>query len=150
MTSRAANRWLITTDITGKPRAIEIRLYTDLNHLRGAATRHYAWSGEQGTTKDMLAVCHGFTRGNVNASGDWDEDLTVAIIRLTRTHLTPLIISHEVAHAAQHIYGLDYEDHRPVVDHMHAGNEDFAQLLGELFAAVWAIFATRVTEAPDE
>ncbi len=131
-------RWVITTHVTGTPRAVDLRLYTDVNHLRGAATRHNTWSGESGTYADAVGVCHGFTRGHYDADGNWDEDVTVAIVRLTVTHLTPLIVSHEVAHAAQHIYSLDYSDDRHVDEHMHAGNEDFAHILGELFAATWA------------
>lgn len=138
----AAHTWVITTYVTGRPRAVEVRLYRDVNHLRGAATRHNAWSGEHGAFTDAVGVCHGFTRGRIDASGEWHEDETVAIIRLAETHLTPLIISHEVAHAAQHIYGLDYADEQPVDAHMHSGNEDFAHLLGELFDATWRIFHT--------
>lgn len=136
----AARRWVVTTHVTGKPRAVEVRLYGDVNHLRGAATRHNAWSGETGTYRDAVGVCHGFTRGHVGPDGEWDEDVVVAILRLAATHLTPLIISHEVAHAAQHIYGLDFDDAQIVGEHMHAGNENFAHLYSELFAAVWRIF----------
>lgn len=133
-------RWEVTTDVTGKPRTVEVRLYSDVNHLRGAATRHNAWSGESEAFANAVGVCHGFTRGRVGPGGEWDEDQTVAIIRLAETHLTPLIVIHEAAHAAQHIYGLDYADERPLEDHMHAGNEEFAHLMGELGAAIWGIF----------
>lgn len=133
-------RWEVTTHVTGKPRTVEVRLYTDVNHLRGAATRHNAWSSEQGGYEDAVGVCHGFTRGRVDAAGNWDEDQTVAIIRLAEPHITPLIVLHEAAHAAQHIYGLDYDDGKPAGEHMHSGNEDFAHLMGELGAAIWGIF----------
>lgn len=137
----SARRWVVTTHVTGKPRAVEVRLYSDVNHLRGAATRYNAWSGESGTYRGALGVCHGFTRGRVGADGAWDEDEIVAIIRLAEPHLTPLIVLHEAAHAAQHIYGLDYDDGSPIEDHMHAGNEDFAHLMGELGDAIFGIFA---------
>lgn len=133
-------QWVVTTQVTGKPRAVEVRLYSDVNHLRGAATRHNSWTGETGTYRDAVGVCHGFTRGRVGANGEWDEDEIVAIIRFAETHLSPLIVLHEVAHAAQHIYGLDYDDGAPLEDHMHAGNEDFAHLMGELGAAIFGIF----------
>ena len=139
----AAPKWVVTVNESGQPRAVEVRLYNDVNHLRGAATRHNAWSGETGTFRDAVGVCHGFTRGRVGADGQWDEDVVVAILRLAVGHLTPLIISHEVAHAAQHIYGLDFDDSQPIAEHMHAGNEDFAHLCGELFAAVWGIFYSK-------
>lgn len=126
--------------VTGRPRTVEVRLYTDVNHLRGAATRFNSWSGEKGTFADTVGLCHGFTRGHFDADGAWREDVVVSIIRLAETHLTPLIISHEVAHAAQHIYGLDHDDERPIAEHMHSGNEAFAHLYGELFAGVWGIF----------
>lgn len=140
----AARRWEVTTHVTGKPRTVEVRLYSDVNHLRGAATRHNRWSGEKGSSfKDTVGICHGFTRGRFGADGEWDEDQTVAIIRLAETYLTPLIVIHEAAHAAQHIYGLDYDDGKPVEEHMHSGNEDFAHLMGELAAAIWGIFRRR-------
>lgn len=136
----AARHWKVTTDVTGKPRTVEVRLYSSVSHLRGAATRHNAWSGEKNAYKDAVGVCHGFTRGHVGPNGEWDEDQTVAIIRLAETHLTPLIVIHEAAHAAQHIYGLDYDNELPSAEHMHAGNEEFARLMGELADAVWGIF----------
>jgi hypothetical protein len=139
----AARHWQVTTHVTGKRRRVDLYLYSDANHLRGAATRHNAWSGETGGYAEAVGVCHGFTRGHVDRNGDWIEDDTVAIIRLTETHLSPLVICHEVAHAAQHIYGLDHTDERHVDEHMHSGNEDFAHLMGELYAAVWSIFASR-------
>lgn len=145
----SARRWEVTTHVTGKPRTVEVRLYTDVNHLRGAATRHNKWSGEKGTWEDTVGICHGFTRGRYDANGEWDEDQTVAIIRLAETHLTPLIIIHEVAHAAQHIYGLDYDDDRRIEDHMHSGNEEFAHLMGELAASILGIFAQRLAGEND-
>lgn len=135
----STRRWVVTTHVTGKPRAVEVRLYTDLNHLRGAATRYAAWSGESVSFSEAAATCHGFTREKF-VRGEWREHPTVAIIRFAETHLSPLIIAHEVAHAAQHIYGLDFDDEKPIAEHMHSGNEDFAFLTGELFAAVWGIF----------
>lgn len=143
----SARRWIVTTHVTGKPRAVEVRLYSDVNHLRGAATRHNRWSGEKGLSlSDTVGICHGFVRGRYDAQGEWDEDVVVAIIRLAETHLTPLIVLHEVAHAAQHIYGLDYDDGKPIEEHMHSGNEDFAHLMGELGAAIWDIFADAATD----
>lgn len=140
-----ARHWSITTHVTGKPRTVNVRLYSDLNHLRGAATRQNAWSGQADDYRDAVGVCHGFTRGRFDANGEWDEDETVAIIRLAATHITPLIVIHEAAHAAQHIYGLDYDDGKPLEEHMHSGNEDFAHLMGELAAAIWGIFDGRST-----
>lgn len=140
-----ARRWSVTTHVTGTPRTVNVRLYSDVNHLRGAATRHSAWSGEKNEFREAVGVCHGFTRGRFDANGEWDEDDTVAVIRLAATHLTPLIVIHEAAHAAQHIYGLDYDDSKPVEEHMHSGNEDFAHLMGELAAAIWGIFEGRAT-----
>lgn len=133
-----ARRWTVTTSITGTPRAVEVVLYSDVNHLRGAATRHNAWSRERATYKNALGVCHGFTRYSIDADGNEIQDETVAIIRLCLPYLTPLVITHEVAHAAQHIYGLDHITEGDLADdHMHAGNEEFAHLYGELFGAIW-------------
>lgn len=134
-----ARTWRVTTHVTGTRRAVEVRLYSDLNHLRGAATRYAASAGESISYSEAAGTCHGFTTEKF-VRGEWRERPLVAIIRFAETHLTPLIIAHEVAHASQHIYGLDFDDEKPVAEHMHSGNEDFAYLYGELFAAVWGIF----------
>lgn len=128
--------WTISTHVTGRRRDVELRLYDDLAHMRRAAT---AWASRKHAASDFreaAAVAHGFQRLTY-ANGVEVEKPLVAIIRLARSHVTPKIVSHEVAHAAQHIYGLDYDDGEPVINHMHSGNEDFAYLYGELFAAAW-------------
>lgn len=138
-------RWTITTHVTGKPRRVDVVLYNRVGDLRRAASRFARVIGEKpGRFNDALGVCHGFNRFTINADGTESEDDLVGIIRLTATDLTPLIISHEIAHAAQHIYGLDYSDDRPVIDHMHSGNEDFAHLYGELFAAAWGVLGSAI------
>lgn len=137
-----ARRWLITTHTTGRPRQVEVRLYTDLNHLRGAATRYTADVASPIDFSNAAGTCHGFVREREGKNGEWIQHPLCAIIRLAADHLTPLIVAHEVAHAAQHIYGLDYDDGEPIAEHMHSGNEDFAYLYGELFNAVHGIFWT--------
>lgn len=137
----AARRWVVTTHVTGTPRAVEVRLYDDLNHMRGASTRHSIKVGED--THDFsgaVATCQSFIREHIQPDGSSKLDPITSIIRLVVNEVSTLIIAHEVAHAAQHIYGLDYNDGQPVEEHMHGGNEDFAHLYGELFAAVDGIF----------
>ena len=142
----SARCWEVTTHVTGKPRAIEVRLYSDPNHLRGAATRYNKRSGMTESFAEAVGICHGFTRSRIVADGEWHEDDKVAIIRLSETHLTPLVVINEVAHAAHHFYGLDYDDVELVEEHMHAGNEDFAHLMGEVGAAVLSIFSARFAD----
>ena len=120
-------------------------LYANTRNLRRAANRHAHITGETGRFTDTVGICHGFIREK-HIDGEWVEEDCCAIIRLAETHLTPLIVSHEFSHAAQHIYGLDYLDDRPLEEHMHAGNENFAHLQGELMSAAWGIFANRFTE----
>ena len=75
--------------------------------------------------EDSLALCHGYTDGMVPSVG----------IRYNREDLTLDIILHELIHAAQHIYRLEYlKLDSQVADHIWVGNEDFAHLFSELWA----------------
>lgn len=129
--------WTITTRVTGRKREVELHVYEGIGDLRRAASRFSRVVGEEpGSFNDALGVCHGFHRLYVHANGGETESPLVAKIRLWQGNLTPLVVAHEIAHAAQHIYGIDYNDDQPIAEHMHSGNEDFAHLYGELFAAV--------------
>lgn len=129
-------RWTITTHVTDKRRDVDLILYQRRSDLRGAAAKFARTIGEKRRAFDGLAVCHGFQRFNYRDGVETESPL-VSIIRLSTEDLSPLIVAHEVAHAAQHIYGIDYSDDRPIIEHMHSGNENFAYLYGELFGAVW-------------
>lgn len=141
-------RWTITTYASGKQRDIDIVLYDNAARMRTEATKHANNIGEANTSfADAHGVCHGFERFHIAASGTETLDPLSAIIRLHRDQLTPIVISHEVAHAAQHIYGLDLiGDNHDARDHFTAGNEDFAWLYGELFAAAWTALKNGVND----
>jgi hypothetical protein len=108
--------------------------------MRGEATRFARHIGEKtGHFKDSLGVCHGFSYIRIHPDGSETEHPRAALIRFNTDNLTPLVISHEIAHAAQHLYGLDMlkDDDQPS-DLFTSGNEDFAYILGELFNAAWS------------
>lgn len=130
--------WTVSTHASGRPRDVELHLYSSARSMRAAANR---WAVEVGTGETFHnadGVCHGFDRIRVDEDGYEHEDELVCIIRLHEKRLRPDVVAHEVAHAAQHIYRLDLIDEDGAVsDHMHAGNEPFAWLMGELFGAVW-------------
>jgi len=131
--------WTITTHVTGKEREVEVVLYDHPGEMRREASKFARMVGEgPGSFNDALGVCHGFQRLHIAPGGIETDDPLVSIIRLCRDGLNAKVVSHEVAHAAQHIYGIDHTSETDLAkDHMHAGNEEYAHLLGELFAAAW-------------
>lgn len=135
MTTR---RWTISTDVSGPTRDIELLLYDEPEHLRSAAA---SWSLMPGQYNNAHGAVHGFRGSHVGGDGTKRVKPLCAIMRLCRGHLGPEQISHEVAHLAQHLYGLDMLDTYGFLaaDHFHPDNDDFAYLFGELFNAVMKI-----------
>ena len=133
--------WTITTHLTGRPRDVDVFLYDKLSHMRGAATRHSkAWETDPEGFAHAAAVTHGFRMFGILADGTEEEAARAAIIRFSRERITPEIVSHEVTHAAQHLYGLDcVGEGDKAKDHFDSANETFAYLLGDLFSTVWGL-----------
>lgn len=142
------HKWEIRTHASGRPRVIDVRLYKSRKELRAAATR---WCRTAGTDDDFTGaggVCHGFRSIWIDDDGTETEQELCAIVRLSETDLTPLVVSHEIAHAAQHIYGLDLlPEGANAAECFTAGNEDFAYLMGELFAAAWRVLRNAETRS---
>lgn len=141
--------WTITVHATGQPREVEVVLYEKVADMRRAASRFSRVIGEAaGTFNNAAGVCHGFHRIRVYADGTEKEHPLVSIVRLHKGALSPLIVSHEMSHAAQHVYGLDMvNDDDLARDHFDAANEDYAHLFGELFAAAWNVLPTEYSAA---
>lgn len=116
-------------------------LYDKLAHLRAAATRHAArWVPDPLGHDGTLAVTHGFQRIRIHADGTEEEHPLAVILRFARRYVTPEIVSHEVAHAAQHLYGMDcIPEDDTARDHFTAANETFAHLNSDLFSTVWEL-----------
>lgn len=142
------SRWTISIHRTGRHRDVDVFLYDQLSHMRGAATKHSKdWEGNSGGFSNALAVTHGFQLIRINGDGTETEMPQAVIIRFARTHINPEIVAHEVAHAAQHLYGMDcIPDGDAAKDHFDAGNETFAHLAGDLFSAVWHLFHESIEE----
>ena len=140
--------WTITTHHTGKPRDVDVYLYDKNSHMRAAAARHSnSIEPRPGEYKNAAAVCHGFQRVQIDEDGTETDHPQAAIIRFSHEHLNAEVISHEVAHAAQHLYGIDMLNEGDLaVDHFTTSNEPFAYLAGDLFAAIW----TSLYEATEE
>jgi hypothetical protein len=128
------NEYTIATHITGKKRIVKVRIYERLQDLRGAETRYKNWSGFKDENNDFVGICHSWYSVYINPNGEEYEREWVNLIRLCREHLTPTIIAHEFAHAAQWIYSLDFPDDK---EPMRSDNEEFAYLYGELLGAFW-------------
>ena len=135
------SHWTITTDLTGRRRDVDVFLYDKLSHLRAAATRHSkAWEPDFEPLVYATAVCHGFRGFRINPDGSEEERTDAAILRFARGHVTPVIVAHEVVHAAQHLYGLDCLTTDSAKDHFTVDNERFAYLVGDLFNTVFNLF----------
>lgn len=148
------SKYRINSEVSGRPRAIELIIYDDLRTFRAAAARH---SGTPGEFKDALGSTTGILSVHVNPDGSVDKDSTeghfVAIVRLVRGYLTPEIVAHEVAHLCQWLYycdGLEPIENDlavgPYIDaptdpsaHFTNHNERFAYMTGALFGVIWEI-----------
>jgi len=134
-------KWTITTYVNSQRREVELIVYDTLGAMRGEATK---WANRitpgQADFSNAEGVCHGFERIRCYEDGTDEKSPHAAIVRLSRGHTSALILSHEMAHAAQHLYALDFlgvDSKELAVDHFDAANEDFAYLYGELFSAAW-------------
>lgn len=149
MTARA---FTIKTELTGVDREIEVIVYDKVEHMRRSSRAHdKRWSGgrmPEGGYESALAVTHGYTRVHVADDGTETPHALAATLRLVRGHLSPEIVSHEVAHLAQHLYGLDLYESQGLEgrDHWDAGNEVFAYLYGGLYATVMDIVSKVTVE----
>ena len=141
--------WTVTTHHTGKPREVDFHLYDKTSQLRAAASRHSnAIEPNPTDHTHTAAVCHTFARIHIAADGTETDDPKAAIIRFSREKLNAEVISHEVAHAASWLYGLDLIGPGDLAaDHFTGNNEPFAYLAGDLFAAIWPMLYEATEEA---
>jgi hypothetical protein len=148
----ARGRWIITIHVTGRPRQVEVLLYDRLQDLRAAATRYVRqWETTTDDFSETLAVVHGFRKIRIRPDGSEEEHPLAAIIRFPRRGLTTLVVAHEVMHAVAGLYGFDLvKDGDLAIDHLDSGNEDIAELYGELFDAVWPLVHDAVDQAKRE
>lgn len=97
-------KFKIKTDLSGKPREVEVCIYDSLDKMRKAVERYERKHSEY-SKSDAYGVTHMFKLTSVGVT---DIELPLAaIIRLARTHLTAEIISHESCHAALWLAKLD-------------------------------------------
>lgn len=148
-------KWTITTHVTGTKREVELVVYDTLAIMRREAAR---WAKAAGFSKpnfsDAQGVCHGFELIRVHGDGTETPHPHAVTVRLARGNVTPTIVSHELAHAAQHLYLLDHLTRggsELASDHFDGGNENFAHLYGEIFAAAWgALTEANLIDQPRE
>ena len=134
-------KWTITTYVNDQQRDVELVVYDTLGAMRREATK---WANRitpgQADFSNAEGVCHGFDLIRYYEDGTERKHPHAATVRLAKGYTSPLIVSHEIAHAAQHLYALDFlsfDSKELAVDHFDAANEDFAHLYGELFSAAW-------------
>lgn len=122
------NNWVVATELSGKPREFEVILYSTLKEMRVAATE-FQDSGE-GHFREAGAVAQ-YRRKTKNGEPE-------IVVRFVVGHLQPELVSHEIAHVAQLLYGLDMVKRRDrAYAHFEIDNEGFAYLLGTLFGKIW-------------
>lgn len=97
-------KFKIKTDLSGKPREVEVCIYDSLDKMRKAIER-YDKKHLTYQKSDAYGVTHMFKLSSI---GEKEIELPLAaIIRLARTHLTAEIIAHEACHAALWLARLD-------------------------------------------
>ncbi len=122
----------ITLRHHGEARRVHVTIYDDLDQLREHAATEAQGDGQD--YNNALAVTSRWSRYRfTDSSSAGVLHPLCARIRLTRNHLTMAIITHEVGHAALHIWQLGNEDHALSTDDID-GEEEFCYLLGELAA----------------
>lgn len=122
--------WILETEMTGRVRHVQIVVYDNLEGLRRASIRWSKGLHKPGYFRNANGVTQTYTKVKAGEN--------IAIIRFARGYLSPEIVSHEVAHLAQHLYGVDMMKgkSKKAKEHMHGSNEAFAYLYGALFANV--------------
>lgn len=120
----------VSTRRTGERRTVRVWIYDTLEELRDAAQR-FNPNTEPGWFDDALGVCQ--TYDVADAEGVVRLDPTAPmIVRLFRGELGVGVVSHELNHAATHIYGATLTPDVRAVDVLHNANETLAHLQSDL------------------
>lgn len=109
---------------TVRGRAVDVVVHRTAAQMRRGARQFSGGTFEP----DCQGVTHGFTGPHTPQ----------AVIRLSEECLTWRVIIHELVHAAQAIYGMDYGEmiERHPLEHWSNHNETFAHIVTELQGAM--------------
>lgn len=123
---------------TVRGRSVDVVVHRTDAQMRRAAG---AWHGEKALELGTQGVTHGFT----------EPANPQAVIRLCEQHLTRRVIDHEIVHAAQAIYGMDFQEQiqEHPLEHWTHHNETFAYLFTELHVLIYTALAANRLEVTD-
>lgn len=127
------------SEALGEKNTVLVKVYPTLRGMRVASTKFHP-DNKKGSSAEAVGVCQLIQIKNSHE--------VVPVIRLTRGHLGPSVVSHEVHHAATGIYGSWLTSQDPNLPlqlalFLNHYNEKFAYLYSDLFGAlVSALYCT--------
>lgn len=119
----------VSTRRTGERKTVRVWIYDTVGELRAAANRfHPSPDGFE----DAEGVCQTYVTELINGSGQILDRHEPIIVRLHRDALGVGVVTHELNHAATHIYGSTLDPDTLAVDVLHVANETLAHLQSDL------------------
>lgn len=123
----------------GFDKYLTVVIYENLETMRASADR---WCRKTGTVSDnhnILGICHCFEKFNVRNDVMTKSD-ECGIIRLSLPHLRNEVFSHELVHAALHLYRLEERAGEELLGQANFGDsidpreEKLALIYGRLYS----------------
>lgn len=108
-------------------------IYDKLEEMRAAANKFSRQTGADEDNNEAYGVCHTFIRMKIGSDGSSKENPWSGIIRLAKPHLGNEVFSHELAHAALHIYRLDNKGKANFGTGIDDREEQFCAIYGRLY-----------------
>lgn len=117
-------------------------VYPTTREMIDAANEHTKETGEDMKYTGSAGVCHTYQRLKITEKGEETLLNEIGTIRLAKTHLNTEVVSHEVLHAAMHLYRLLYGTEREYEGSSHNADfgsgcnpqeENLCYLFGEMF-----------------
>lgn len=127
-TTLSARLIRVSSRALGKRKAVRVYIYDTVEELREAASRFAPgvdFSEAAGTAQS-------YQRIRIEANGTETTIAAPYIIRLWRERLAAAVVTHELVHIAQQIYGDTLAADTLADEVMHASNEPFAYLVSDL------------------
>lgn len=117
-----------------------VYIYSNVEELRKAGNQHSKLIGSDDNFDECHGLCHTYDRFKIKEDGSEELVEDIGTIRLAITHLGTIYVSHELVHAALHLYrrAASMIVNRKIDANFGSGcgsrEETFAYMYGELFA----------------
>lgn len=118
----------VSSRALGRRSTVRVYVYDTVEGLRAAATR---FSPETDFSQ-AAGTAQSYQRIRIDSDGTEATLKSPYIVRLWRERLAAAVVTHELVHIAQQIYGDTLAEGVLAEDVMHAGNEPFAYLVSDL------------------